>query len=146
MDNVTIAAPTITFNANGGSDTRTSATVGSDGKLTELPQPSWDGHGFAGWYNGDTKVNTDTEYTGDTTLTAHWTDTPAPTTHTVTYKVVNGKWNDNTKDDKHEENSLEFFLFNFIRFIFSSFIILFSFLLSFISSFFSSFLIFFISS
>ena len=37
MDNVTIAAPTITFKAKGGSVTPTSATVGSDGKLTELP-------------------------------------------------------------------------------------------------------------
>ncbi len=47
--------------------------TGDDGKLTEtLPAPAIDGYTFDGWYNGDTKVDANTVYSADTTLTAKW--------------------------------------------------------------------------
>ena len=65
---------TVTFNANGGSVTPSSA-VTTDGKLTNLPIPICAGYGFAGWYtaaSGGQPVTTGTVFTSDTTLYAHW--------------------------------------------------------------------------
>lgn len=67
----------ITFDANGGSVTPESATTGSDGKLTGLPIPTCTNPymTFDGWYTGKTgniKVTTDTVFTSDTTIYAHW--------------------------------------------------------------------------
>jgi uncharacterized repeat protein (TIGR02543 family) len=70
------AAPeyTVTFNANGGSVSPSSA-VTIDGKLTALPIPTRSGYDFVGWYttaSGGQPVSTGTEFTQDTTLYAHW--------------------------------------------------------------------------
>ena len=70
------AAPeyTVTFNANGGSVSPSSA-VTTDGKLTALPIPTRSGYDFVGWYttaSGGQPVSTGTEFTQDTTLYAHW--------------------------------------------------------------------------
>jgi len=65
---------TVTFNANGGSVTPSSA-VTTDGKLTNLPIPICAGYDFAGWYtaaSGGQPVTTGTVFTSDTTLYAHW--------------------------------------------------------------------------
>ena len=65
---------TVTFDANGGSVTPTSATT-KGWKLEKLPTPTYDGYNFLGWYTekdaGD-KVTTDTVFTKDSTIYAHW--------------------------------------------------------------------------
>ena len=65
---------TVTFNANGGSVSTTSTTT-KDGKLESLPTPTRGGYDFLGWYtekDGGEKVITDTVFTKDTTIYAHW--------------------------------------------------------------------------
>lgn len=65
---------TVTFDANGGSVTPTSTTT-KGWKLETLPTPTYDGYNFLGWYTekdaGD-KVTTDTVFTKDSTIYAHW--------------------------------------------------------------------------
>ncbi len=95
---------TITFNANGGSVSPTSALTGADGKLSSLPTPTRSGsYSFSGWFtlaSGGTAVTTATEFTENTEIYAHWTYTggsssgggggtpvvtpPAPKTETTT--------------------------------------------------------------
>ena len=100
----TPATYTITFDANGGTVSPTSGTTDASGKLSSLPTPTWSGHDFSGWFtaaNGGTQVTTNTVFTGNDTIYAHWAGTPSY--HTVTYHVVNGKWNDtNTSGDRTE--------------------------------------------
>lgn len=65
---------TVIFDANGGSVSTTSTTT-KDGKLESLPAPTYDGYDFLGWYtqkDGGEKVTTDTAFTKDTTIYAHW--------------------------------------------------------------------------
>lgn len=70
---------TITFDANGGSVTPVSSVTGTDGKLTSLPTPTRSGsYSFDGWYtaaSGGTKVTTNTVFTKNRTVYAHWTYT-----------------------------------------------------------------------
>ena len=57
----------MTFDANGGSVTPTSATTKS-WKLEKLPTPTYDGYDFLGWYtekDGGNAVTTDTIFTKD---------------------------------------------------------------------------------
>ena len=76
---------TITFEPNGGnfngSTTAATRTTGTDGKLTEFPQVQYNGHTFDGWFDDatstTTRVGLDKVYSGATTLTAHWTETPS---------------------------------------------------------------------
>lgn len=66
---------TITLNPNGGTCSSASATTDLNGKLTTLPDPVRDGYTFDGWYtatDGGEKVTTETEFTEDTTIYAHW--------------------------------------------------------------------------
>lgn len=67
---------TVTFDANGGSVTPTSAETGTDGKLATLPTPTRSGsYSFDGWYTmkeGGTKVDTNTVFTAAATIYAHW--------------------------------------------------------------------------
>lgn len=70
---------TVTFDANGGSVSQTSAVTVA-GKLTSLPTPTYDGYDFLGWYtqkDGGDKVTTDTVFTVDSTIYAHWQNIPA---------------------------------------------------------------------
>ncbi len=65
---------TVTFNANGGSVSTTSTTT-KDGKLESLPTPTRGGYDFLGWYtqkDGGEKVTTDTVFTKNSTIYAHW--------------------------------------------------------------------------
>lgn len=69
------SAPSVTFNADGG--TLPSGTVNPaetvDGKLAELPTPTRDFYVFTGWFDADgNKITTDTVFTSDATVTAHW--------------------------------------------------------------------------
>lgn len=64
----------VTFDANGGSVSQTSAVTVA-GKLASLPTPTYDGHDFLGWYTGKDsgdKVTTETVFTMDGTIYAHW--------------------------------------------------------------------------
>lgn len=75
---ITVRLPvyTITFDPNGGELTGDTTAKTTDGKLSSLPTPTLDGYTFDGWYtakeDGD-KVTTDTVFTGDATIYAHWT-------------------------------------------------------------------------
>ena len=69
----------ITFHANGGNVTPAAGTTGRDGKLKSLPIPTRSGnYRFDGWFseeNGGAEVTTDTVFTKDSTIYAHWTYT-----------------------------------------------------------------------
>ena len=71
-------AYTVTFDANGGSVSQTSAVTVA-GKLTSLPTPAYDGYDFLGWFTdkeGGDKVTTDTVFTADSVIYAHWQNIP----------------------------------------------------------------------
>ncbi len=74
---------TVTLNLDGGSfDSKPDGweedgnnytkTVNSGDQVT-LPEPNKTGYDFEGWYNASTKVTSPYTLTGNTTLTAHWT-------------------------------------------------------------------------
>ncbi|MBQ7032054.1 MAG: InlB B-repeat-containing protein, partial [Clostridia bacterium] len=66
---------TVTFNANGGTCETTSAET-VDGKLAELPTPTYDGYVFNGWFDaaeGGNKITISTVFDADTTIYAQWT-------------------------------------------------------------------------
>ena len=69
---------TITFDGNGGTPSVSSMTTTSQ-KLTSLPSASQSGsYSFDGWYtekNGGTKITTDTVFSANITVYAHWTYT-----------------------------------------------------------------------
>ena len=90
---------TVTLHANGGSVSRTSVTTGADGKLASLPTPTRSSYSFNGWYtekNGGTKVTTDTVFSANTTVYAHWTYTgggyyyPPVTYYTLRFETGGG--------------------------------------------------------
>ena len=67
---------TITFDGNGGTPSVGSMTT-TNQKLTSLPSASRSGsYSFDGWYtekSGGTKITTDTVFSANTTVYAHWT-------------------------------------------------------------------------
>ena len=91
-------APTyaVTLHANGGSVSPDSVTTGADGKLASLPTPTRSSYSFNGWYtekNGGTKVTTDTVFSANTTVYAHWTYTGGyypPAYYTLTFETNGG--------------------------------------------------------
>ena len=94
-------APTYTvrLHANGGSVLPASVTTGADGKLASLPTPTRSSYSFNGWYtekNGGTKVTTDTVFSANTTVYAHWTYTgggyyyPPVTYYTLRFETGGG--------------------------------------------------------
>ena len=97
---------TVTFNANGGSVSTTSTTT-KDGKLESLPTPTRGGYDFLGWYtekDGGEKVTTDTFFTENSTIYAHW-QKQAAQEYTVTFDANGGSVNPSsatTKDGKLE--------------------------------------------
>ena len=96
----------MTFDANGGSVNPSSATT-KDGKLESLPTPTYDGYTFLGWYtqkDGGEKVTTDTFFTENSTIYAHW-QKQAAQEYTVTFDANGGSVNpsgSSTKDGKLE--------------------------------------------
>ena len=92
-------APTyaVTLHANGGSVSSDSVTTGADGKLASLPTPTRSSYSFNGWYtekNGGTKVTTDTVFSANTTVYAHWTYTGgyySPVYYTLTFETNGGE-------------------------------------------------------
>ena len=89
----TLNVHTITYNANGGTVSPTSATV-THGYTLNLPTPTRQSteqysYTFAGWYTdptGGTQVTNSTQWTSSQTIYAHWTST----TRTYTITVRNG--------------------------------------------------------
>ena len=67
----------VTFDGNGGTPSVGSMTT-TNQKLTSLPSASRSKHSFDGWYtekSGGTKITTDTVFSANTTVYAHWTYT-----------------------------------------------------------------------
>lgn len=68
---------TVTFDENDGTPSVGSMTTTKQ-KLTSLPDASRSKHSFNGWYtekSGGTKITTDTVFSANTTVYAHWTHT-----------------------------------------------------------------------
>ena len=68
---------TVTFDSNDGTPSVGSMTTTKQ-KLTSLPDASRSKHSFNGWYtekSGGTKITTDTVFSANTTVYAHWTHT-----------------------------------------------------------------------
>ena len=68
---------TVTFDGNDGMPSVGSMTTTKQ-KLTSLPDASRTKHSFDGWYtekSGGTKITTDTVFSANTTVYAHWTHT-----------------------------------------------------------------------
>ena len=66
---------TVTFDGNDGTPSVGSMTTTKQ-KLTSLPEASRSKHSFDGWYtekSGGTKITTDTVFSANTTVYAHWT-------------------------------------------------------------------------
>lgn len=66
---------TITFDAGEGTVDPASAQTTTGRKLAELPTPVYADHNFDGWFTeaeGGTEVTTDTVFTADTTIYAHY--------------------------------------------------------------------------
>ena len=95
---VTPPAPTefiVTFDAGDGTPSVGSMTT-TNQKLSSLPSASRSKHSFDGWYtekNGGTKVTTDTVFSANTTVYAHWTytgDYYTPVYYTLTFETNGG--------------------------------------------------------
>lgn len=70
---------TITFDANGGVVNPASAETETDGTLSVLPTPTYDGFMFVGWFTAPeqgVKVDTKYQFTQDATIYAHWEAKP----------------------------------------------------------------------
>jgi uncharacterized protein (TIGR02145 family)/uncharacterized repeat protein (TIGR02543 family) len=70
---------TITFDANGGTVSPTSATTRTDRRLAALPTPTREGYTFDGWYTaqtGGTTVTTYTVFSANGAIFARWTEVP----------------------------------------------------------------------
>jgi len=67
----------VTFIANGGAVSPTTARTGVDGRLQTLPQPTRSGsYTFDGWFTHETagtRITLDTVFSNDTTVYAQWT-------------------------------------------------------------------------
>ena len=89
---------TITFDGNGGTPSVDSMTT-TNQKLTSLPSASRSGsYSFDGWYtekSGGTKITTDTVFSANTTVYAHWTYTggynPPVTYCTLRFETGGGR-------------------------------------------------------
>lgn len=82
---------TITFDANGGVVNPASAETESDGTLSVLPTPMYDGFTFVGWFTAleqGVKVDTKHQFTQDVTIYAHWE--AKPETENLDNKDPNG--------------------------------------------------------
>jgi uncharacterized protein (TIGR02145 family)/uncharacterized repeat protein (TIGR02543 family) len=86
--NWTLIAYIVTFNANGGTVSPTSANTNNNGQLASLPTPARNGYDFDGWFTaatGGTKVELNRTYTANATIYAQWTATGVPTPTITTF-------------------------------------------------------------
>ena len=72
---------TVSFNLGGAEGTAPESQTVQNGSTATRPttDPTWEGHTFAGWYNGDTLWNFGTAVTQNMTLTAKWIINPTVT-------------------------------------------------------------------
>lgn len=71
---------TVRFDLNGGTGTASEQKVQNGGTATRpTTDPTWEGHTFAGWYNGNEPWDFKTVVTGNMTLTAKWITNPTVT-------------------------------------------------------------------
>ena len=87
---------TVTFDGNDGTPSVGSMTT-TNQKLTSLPDASRSKHSFNGWYtekSGGTKITTDTVFSANTTVYAHWTHTgdnnPSVNYYTLRFETGGG--------------------------------------------------------
>ena len=87
---------TVTFDGNDGTPSVGSMTTTKQ-KLTSLPDASRSKHSFNGWYtekSGGTKITTDTVFSANTTVYAHWTHTgdnnPSVNYYTLRFETGGG--------------------------------------------------------
>ena len=92
----TLTEYTVTFDGNDGMPSVGSMTTTKQ-KLTSLPDASRSKHSFNGWYtekSGGTKITTDTVFSANTTVYAHWTHTgdnnPPVTYYTLRFETGGG--------------------------------------------------------
>ena len=84
----------VSFNSNGGSIIDSQFVLNGDNLvLDKIPDPTKPGYTFAGWYNGEEKVENGTKVTAPMTLKAHWKATEV--NYTVNY------WQQKVTDDKN---------------------------------------------
>lgn len=84
-------AHTITFNANGGTVSETSRNVESGNPIGALPEPTWSGHIFDGWFTsaeGGEQISSSTIVTGDDTYYAHWSNAKAAKIGQIEYDTL----------------------------------------------------------
>ncbi|MBR2812877.1 MAG: choice-of-anchor J domain-containing protein, partial [Solobacterium sp.] len=65
----------VTLDANGGTVETDSVVPNSGGKLESIPVATWDEYVFLGWFTepkGGEQITTETIFTEDTTIYAHW--------------------------------------------------------------------------
>lgn len=73
----------VTFDANGGNCSVSTATVATGNPIGTLPTPTRDGYTFSGWFtsaSGGTQVTASTIVTSNLTVYAHWTEKPKTVT------------------------------------------------------------------
>lgn len=70
---------TVRFDLNGGTGTASEQKVQNGDTATEPTDPTWEGHTFAGWYNGNELWNFGNKVTANMTLTAKWITKPTVT-------------------------------------------------------------------
>ena len=87
---------TVTFDGNDGTPSVGSMTTTKQ-KLTSLPDASHSKHSFNGWYtekSGGTKITTDTVFSANITVYAHWTHTgdnnPSVNYYTLRFETGGG--------------------------------------------------------
>lgn len=81
----------ITFDAGGGTCDQNDARTDVNGKLFSLPTPTRGNYTFDGWFTmatGGEKVTTDTVFTQDTTIYAHWTAVSSGGSSRPTYPPI----------------------------------------------------------
>lgn len=81
----------ITFDAGGGTCDQNDARTDVNGNLSSLPTPTRGNYTFDGWFTmatGGEKVTTDTVFTQDTTIYAHWTAVSSGGSSRPTYPPI----------------------------------------------------------
>jgi len=86
---VTGVSFTVSFDANGGTVGSTSVSVNFGGTVS-AQEVEKEGSEFNGWFLNGSAYDFSTQVVRDITLTAQWTDIPAPTTYTVTFNSDGG--------------------------------------------------------
>ena len=77
---------TVTLNVNGGDAIEKPEYVIDKGAaIGELPVPTRSEYAFLGWFDGDTRITTESTFTANVTLIAKWESAPTHTIITVKY-------------------------------------------------------------